>query len=213
MGDLKKWKSMGSKRKKGFKRSLKSRVSGLEKDMRPEIKLVRTEMAVTVVDTGNIIHLTPVAQGITVNERIGNTVRLSSLYIKGEVLMNTAAQSSTFKLLVVRDRNSSGNPPAVADILDLAASAALRPYSGNSIGNRKRFDFMYSSLTTLNNTGANTLPIKIYLNKKKSVNYTGPGDDDEGYGQIYLCLISGQSSGGGVAPTLKAICQFTFTDV
>lgn len=88
--------------------------------------------------TGSIYLINTIAQGVTVNQRLGSKALLQSVLIRGLVQPNTAAVSNNWCILLVYDRMSNGAAiPAITDILD-----TINTNSMNNDSNSKRFKIL-----------------------------------------------------------------------
>ena len=129
-----------------------------------EKKFKDTQTTGTVDYGGTIYHLTSITQGDQIDQRNGNSILLKSLFIRGQVRMDTtgSAQSSTVRIILFQDNNDNNAvAPTVAQVLQTVGSV-YAPYSPLNVNNYDRFRVLCTQMLTLNNTGANTLPIKMY---------------------------------------------------
>ncbi len=84
--------------------------------------------------TGSITLLATVAQGTTINERVGKKAVWKSLQCRGSISNDTAALVTDVAFLVVYDRRPTGSLPAITDVLETARSNSF-----NNTQNEGRF--------------------------------------------------------------------------
>lgn len=75
--------------------------------------------------TGTITLLATIAQGATVNDRIGKKVMLKSLQARGEFVAGSAFGISHNALIIVYDIRPRGALPGITDILNTATSRSF----------------------------------------------------------------------------------------
>nr|QXP07665.1 MAG: putative capsid protein [Arizlama virus] len=167
--------------------------------------------------TGAVALIATIAQGASVNQRVGKKVMLKSLQIRGFAGNGTTASSNDCAMLIVYDKQPGASLPAVTDILD---TANARSFNNDSNSGRftilKRWDFV------LNGVAATTLgygPQKscdAYLNLRglpsvfKAAGTGAIGDIQEG--ALYLVTV-GSTAAGTAAAALGAAFRTRFVDV
>jgi len=218
-GDLTKG-SNAQKGKKNYRKGkltlkrLDAKISRLAKVNAPEAKFFGAANTTLPSDaigwTGNVYNLLQPVEGTGEDERIGTTVNIKSIAIRGELLCNDAIQSSTVRMVIIRDWNNGGNV-AGSDYFE-GVGNALSPYQPYNKNNKGRFTTLFTKMFTLNNSGANTLPFKVYLNKlkKPKVEFQGPLSTDGGVGRIFLIFISGQQT---LTPSVTFVSRISYTDI
>lgn len=85
----------------------------------PELKCYQAAGAFTNVDdaTGQINYLTAIAQGTTIQERIGDKIQIKELFINVKLLAGavaSAASTALYGVYLIRDMQSSGVLPVVS---------------------------------------------------------------------------------------------------
>lgn len=177
--------------------SMKKRIERLENQVKedpPELKNVQGSRAFGAsVVAGLVDAITPVAQGIAVNQRIGDSIKMKGVSIELGV-NNTAATSEFFRAIVFRWKGSAS--PVAADILQPGLGGAVpdvfSPYSTLNLksGNLKVFADQRVSLTASLGDGCNqTIRIRKALGNTRAT-WSGPLAANVNNGQVYMFLIS-----------------------
>lgn len=101
-----------------------------------ERNFVDTTLANMLCDTtGQVTLINTIAQGVTVNQRIGKKALLKSVQVRGSFTPNVSANVNTVGLLLVYDSQSNGAAiPAITDIL-----TAATPFAFTNNDNTHRF--------------------------------------------------------------------------
>lgn len=126
----------------------------------PELKCVDTPLADDVVINNptflqnNFLCLNLVQQGAAYYNRIGTKINLKSLKLRLRFTVNTnlSNANTTFRILVVYDKNNNGYPPVVQDILQSIyqdGTSVLNVYSSVNINYRDRFEILLDEFITL----------------------------------------------------------------
>lgn len=84
--------------------------------------------------TGSVTLLNTVAQGTTVNQRVGKKILLKSLQVRGYSAANSTATFNDVAWMIVYDKRPTGALPAITDILVSASAQSL-----NNDNNSGRF--------------------------------------------------------------------------
>lgn len=166
--------------------------------------------------TGTISLIATVAQGTSVNQRVGKKIRYKSLQIRGYVVGNSAAVANDLAFLIVYDKRPTGSLPSITDILDTASSRSFNKdeNSGRFVIIR-RWDFtIVGNPTTFTNMTVKSFDHFIKLGGKQAVFKaagTGAiGDIEEG--ALYAVSI-GSSAAGTSAATSAIGMRTRFVDV
>ena len=81
----------------------------------PEKKFYQSNLAITA--SGTVTGLNLLAQGVTQNTRVGNSITLKSLYMRGYIIGNATAQSINYRIMIIQDNQQvSDTTPVIADI-------------------------------------------------------------------------------------------------
>ena len=80
---------------------------------------------VCVQPTGLITLIATVAQGTSVNQRVGKKIQWKSMQIRGTVQANATTVSNNSAWLIVYDRRPTGSLPAITDVLSSATAISF----------------------------------------------------------------------------------------
>lgn len=140
--------------------------------------------------TFRIVNL---AQGIGPDQRQGNSILLKSIYLRGQIEINSSVTSNTrYTLLLVRDNQQvSDTNPTVGQIFEDATDAE----SMLSRASAGRFSVIWRTTSFLTPVagGRPVALISKYIKLNKHVRWNGPNDTDLQKGGYYLCLLSSES--------------------
>ena len=75
--------------------------------------------------TGSITLIATVAQGTSVNQRVGKKIQWKSMQIRGTVQANPTTVSNNSAWLIVYDRRPTGFLPAITDVLSSATAISF----------------------------------------------------------------------------------------
>jgi hypothetical protein len=100
---------------------------------------VNTSITPDQSGTGSVVSLTQLAQGTTLNTRVGNSVRIQHFSLIGRVAVSSAVTTfSLVRVIVFRDMEGQGTAPTMSDVLEAVGSSAA-PRQPYDYLNRKRF--------------------------------------------------------------------------
>lgn len=166
--------------------------------------------------TGSIALLNTVAQGASVNQRVGKKIMLKSLQCHGYMQANTTATVNDFSVLVVYDKRPVGALPAITDILN---SANANSFNNDANSGRfrilKRWDDVLVGNSATPSTGQEVKEADFYLNLRdlpttfKAAGTGAIGDQEEG---SLLLVTVGLAAAGTTAATLAAGFRLRFID-
>lgn len=172
--------------------------------------------------TGSITLIPTIAQGATVNQRVGKKAIFKSLQCRGQAFNGTTATFNDCCFLIVYDRRPTGALPAITDILVSANAAALNnDVNSGRFKILKRVDWMMIGpitgvIATQQLTDCSAQSMDFYLKLRglptvfKALT-TGAIDDIE-EGAIYLVTV-GSNVAGTTAASLNVRFRTRFLDV
>lgn len=167
--------------------------------------------------TGTIALVATVAQGASVNQRVGKKILWKSIQVRGDFQANTTATSNDVTMLLIYDRRPTGALPAITDILVTANSQAF-----NNDANSGRFKILRRvDRTIIGNsttpaTGMEAFSVDDYISLKglpgvfKAAGSGAIGDIEEG--ALYLVTV-GNRVAGNTAVTGVLAFRTRFLDV
>ncbi len=175
-----------------------------------EKELVTTSGSIAFDTNGVLVPISRVAQGTNYTERIGNSIKMQHIEVRGRIFKNATATSSVMRVLLVRDLDGYGTVPNVTDIMESVGSSAA-PLTQYDFLNRKRFSFLFDELLTLNNTGDSSAVFEIQLPHEGHILYLGSTATaaSDGKGSLYMLFISDEVTN---TPTYTFSSRIVFTD-
>lgn len=167
--------------------------------------------------TGSIVLLNTVAQGASVNQRIGKKFRMTSLQYRGRSINNSAATATDNALLIVYDKRPTGALPAITDILVSVSSKAMNnDVNSGRFKILKREDFVMvgdQGASNLLESSSRTSDFYMKLNHlvvNKAAGTGAIGDIEEG--ALYLVTV-GAVAAGTTAATETGGFRLRFRDI
>lgn len=170
--------------------------------------------------TGSIALIATIAQGASVNQRVGKKIRLKSLACRGLFYNDTSATYNDVAMLIVYDRRPTASLPAITDILVAANSAAF-----NNDANSGRFqilkrdDFLMQGPAALATGATDTSAISadFYMSLRnlpltfKAAGTGAMGDIEEG--ALYLVTVGSGAGGSNTGAFAQLAFRTRFIDV
>lgn len=172
--------------------------------------------------TGTITLLNVVAQGTSVNQRVGKKIMMKGLQCRGNLTTGTTAVVNDVAYLIVYDKRPTGTLPAITDVLVAATPTAMNNDANSGrFQILKRLDQVLIGNGSLTGAVANALTEKTSLDadwyldlKKKEVVYKAAGTGvmaDIEQGALYLITVGGTAAGTAAANAALAF-RFRFYD-
>jgi len=167
--------------------------------------------------TGTINLIATIAQGASVNQRVGKKIALKSVQIRGSSSSGTTTTGADCALLLVYDRRPTGALPSITDILTAVDTNAF-----NNDANSGRFqiimrkDWVHTGNITTPATGneikdhSNYVPLKGLPCVYKAAGTGAIGDIEQG--ALYAVAV-GSNVAGTTAPTGSLNFRTRFVDV
>lgn len=167
--------------------------------------------------TGTIVLAATVAQGVSVNQRIGKKAVWKSIQMRGNVSAGTAGVVAEAALMLVYDRKPTAALPAITDILVTANSNAfLNDVNSDRFQIVRRWDWVVIGDTTAPQTGREAYTCDEYIDlKKRPVEFNAAGTGaigDIAKGALYWVSV-GTLAAGTTAPNIVMGNRTRFIDV
>jgi len=182
-----------------------------------EVNYVDLPLASYNLDSnGTITLISTIAQGASVNQRIGKRAFYKSLLIRGLAFTSTTTTFLDAVFLVIYDKRPTGALPAITDILTSVSPSAFM--NDNNTGRfevirRQDFTMIGNQLTPTTGKEAQNVDLYIPLNKRpitfESAGTGAIGDIDSG--ALYLVTLSSVVAGSN-AGILRVSCRTRFTE-
>lgn len=169
------------------------------------------------IDTaGTITLVATVAQGPSVNQRIGKRAAWKSLQVRGQAFNGAAASVNDCAVIFVYDKRPTGALPAITDVLNTSSAISMNNDANSGrFSILKRLDFILSGTpaTTMGEDCAKSMDFFLDLKKKpvvfKAAATGAIGDIEEG--AIYMITV-GSNAAGALAATLNVGIRTRFID-
>lgn len=167
--------------------------------------------------TGSITLLATIAQGASVNQRVGKRAQYKSIQFRGYWGANTTSTVTDGTVIVVYDRRPTGALPNITDVLNTVNSLSFN--NDTNSGRFKivrRWDQTFLGNITTPTTGKEAVSFDQFINAKglnvvfKAAGTGAIGDIEEG--ALYL-ITCGATAAGTAASTLSVGCRVRFVDV
>jgi hypothetical protein len=174
-----------------------------------EEKYLDTSATHSPDQSGSVTCVSQLAQGTTMNTRIGNSIRVQRLTVRGRVAVNASATFTVVRVAVIRDMEGQGTAPTCGDIYETVGSSAAprQPYDWL---NRKRFALLYDSFLVLSTQDlCQEYVFDIDLTKHVLYRGTTAAAASDGEGSIYVVSLSDEATN---VPTNAFTTRITFTD-
>lgn len=185
-----------------------------------ETGFVDVASAVYALDTtGSVTLLNTIAQGASVNQRVGKKVVMRSLQCRGYCQNSSTASANDVAFVIVYDKRPTGALPAVTDIFTAASSSAM-----TNDANSGRFTILkrWNEVLIGNLTAAANYTEAAYKNvdyflplKNLPVAYKAAGTGAIGdieQGALYLVTLGSSAASTGAA-SLVSQFRLRFLDV
>lgn len=181
------------------KKATVGQVLRMVKHMQPKIekKYFDTQINISVVSAATITPLELITQGSDVIQRIGNTITVTSVQFKGDVLTGDATNFIRHILFI--DKDSNGAAPALVDVLDTSVitQPIWSPYNND---NKFRFRIIYDNVYNVNTVNQPFVMDKQFIKTgKKGLQSTfaasGGVQANLLSNQIYSILVSDSALG------------------
>lgn len=167
--------------------------------------------------TGSITLIATIAQGVSVEQRVGKKAVYKSLQMRGNFNAGTAGTVSDVAALIVYDRKPTAALPAITDILVSANSRSfLNDVNSDRFQIVRRIDHTLIGNVTTPATGAEAFNLDEYIDlKKRPVEFGAAGTGaigDISKGALYLVTVGNLAAGTG-AGSLAVGFRTRFIDV
>jgi hypothetical protein len=176
-----------------------------------EEKVIQVSVTSTAATTaGSLNSISSIVQGLDFTNRIGDSIKLQRIEVRGRIYRNSSATTSLVRVLCVRDLDGYGTAPNPGDIMESvgAVDAPLSPYD---YLNRKRFSVLYDDFMSVDNTGDSSKVFAFDVPHEGHILYLGTtaAAASNGKGSLYMLFFSDE---GTNTPTYAFYSRVYFTD-
>ncbi len=160
---------------------------------------------------GSLSAISTIAQGLDVNNRVGDSIRLQRVEWRGTFNTDTGAVTTAVRVLVFRDLDGAGTAPAVTDVLQTTGSvnSVNSPYNRLNLD---RFSILFDETSTLSNVGQTQVVMAFEAQHQGHIKYLGTAAAaaSNGRGTMYTILICDRVT--TLLPTGNQIARIYYTD-
>lgn len=142
-----------------------------------------------VDNSGSISLLSGIGQGDDVNQRQGNSVLAKTLLFRTFCNLNTSAESTQLRFIIIKDLENQGSTPSVSDVIGPSPSV-ITPLN---VDHTSRYQVLRDKVLTLKKD-MNSYNMKQFITVNDHLKFTGSGTTDVYKNAIYLILISDQAT-------------------
>lgn len=166
--------------------------------------------------TGSITLVATIAQGTTINQRIGKKAQYKSFQVRGHIFAGSLGTISQAGWMLVYDKRPSGALPAITDILTSVSSFAFpNDANANRFHTIKRCDYEVIGDSTGPATDSVAYKVEEYVKFKGMIGFKAAGTGaiaDIEEGAVYLVTYGDTAAGTG-APDSDLAIRTRFVDV
>jgi hypothetical protein len=179
-----------------------------------ETKFVDTVSGLAAAtQSGVVTCVSQLAQGLTSTDRVGDSIRLQHIEVRGTIIINAAATNTTVRVLVFRDLDGYGTAPTGADVLE-NVGGTVAPNSPYRFNRRERFSILYDEMFQVQSILAQgTSSAAFYYSSAHEghVKYLAATASAaaNGKGSVYVMAISEEPTN---TPTYDFYSRILFTD-
>lgn len=199
--------------------------------LRPEVKYIDTSLSSNNVSVANgiVVHLTGIAQGTNVNNRVGDLISTLWWNVNISVTNSSAANATnenpSYRFYIVKDTQQVGDTaPTGADLVDQPSLPKIQLLNIVTTM-QKRFQILYDSrpqilypgtgLVAANNSTVflSKLQFNLRGSKKGQIRFNGVNAADIQKGGLYLFFYTDVVVGGADAFDFTGTSRVAYTDV
>lgn len=199
----------------------------VKKTLKSEIEIKQIQLAfpasagLAANQATGATYFTPaIAQGVNINQRIGNKVRICKIDVKGYLVNGTATADRNARIIIWRDLRPDGAVTTPTSVL-VDAGSATSVNSGYNVDFVDRVKILYDKSFMLNNGGGATDQagaVKWSFMKKYSVTsgpilqYSGTtgGITECESGQLFIMVVTSATTS---QPFVYMTCNINYLDV
>jgi len=143
-----------------------------------------------VYSTPSVSFISGIAQGDTQSNRNGDSVKLSSVNVRGLITVGSSATTRNVRIMLINEKVSDGNVPTLSDILDNSTLPNVYArYNPDTAGSR--FKVLYDKRFIVTPT-TNAVKFNVYRKLKHHLKFTGTSANqtDASTGHLYILVVS-----------------------
>lgn len=165
--------------------------------------------------TGSITLIATIAQGTTVNQRVGKKAQYKSILMRGLVTAGTTGTTADGAALIIYDKRPTGALPVITDVLTAIRSDAFM--NDNNTGRFqviRRFNYTCCGNAATPSTGTEAQNVDEYIKFNGPITFESAGTGaigDIDMGALYLITVGNQAT-GTTSPNLSVSFRVRFTE-
>lgn len=213
MPNYKRYRGKKTYRKKNVDRIQNKRITKLEKEFKPEVKVLDIDGDYTADNTAwYVIPLSLMAEGDEYNTRTGRKIKAKSIFLRGQVKINPGATSSTVRMLVFWDRASNGSVPNPSDVMQ-TNNDLQSPLDIDNAGTR--FIVVADRTWDLSIDGTRVKSFKIFRKLRQTITFNGSSNTSGQLttGHVYVMFFCNETNAADKRAEVNMWSRFSFTDI
>lgn len=186
-------------------------VNEIRKLINIEYKILDTSVNSTAfTDTGSIVPLSTIVQGLDYNNRIGDSIKMQSIEFRCRVNVNASTTTTSIRVILFRDFDGYGTLPTVADIMEVSSGTASVRCPKKFL-NKDRFTFLLDEYFTLSPASDYSTTVRYAMPHDGHIKYLGTtaANSSNGKGTLYALFLSDEATN---TPTYALYNRIVFTD-
>ncbi len=174
-----------------------------------ETKYFDDNQYATSSQSGAFACLSLIPQGVDVSTRVGDSLRLQHLQMRGTFYIGTTTPASC-RVIIFRDMANRGVAPTGSDLLAYSGSAWAAIAQTNWINDQERFSIMFDETVTLDSSNP-TETLSYATSHKGHIRFrgTGSGAADQAEGSVWVAVFTDAAA---TPPTFRYSSRITYTD-
>lgn len=144
----------------------------LSRTSEAELKVIDTSFSAVGIPNagGSISTLTNMVKGLDGNDRIGDDIYIRSIGLRGDVIMNTTANSTVAVIMIIQDNQTNAALYTTAALLEnTTAGTSVTSYLNKD--NSGRFKVLYRKQVQLSDNGNQVVHINYFKECNIPINY------------------------------------------
>lgn len=184
-------------------------MNSIRKLINVEYKVFDVNSVVTATQAGAVQYLTGLVQGLDLNQRVGDSIKIQSLEFNATIYTG-ATVPCTCRVIIVRDMENGGAAIAGTDLLNNVGGAGAAVSLYNYINIQKRFHPVFDEIISLDATNSTqTLHFKMahggHINFRDATAAVTNGAE----GVLYMAVFTDVAATG---PIIRSSHRILFTD-
>lgn len=186
-------------------------IAKIKKQLNVEMKWLDTFSALTAISTTpQIVQVTNTQQGSTAETRVGEQIKLTSLYFKYTLEANANAVNTFTRILIIQDMQTNGAIYTAADVFENSSGNA-DIVSPLNLKNKYRYRILYDKIHNFQDTGRKTAQDSFYKSIQMLIRYKSNNGDitDLSSNSLSIYLVSNQATN---TPSINYSMRLRFVD-